>query len=228
MREHYNTYLFDLDGTLTDPQVGITNSILYALARLGITETDRKSLVKFIGPPLLESFRKWYGFSDAEARQAVAVYREYYAERGIYENNMYDGIDGLLSALHARSCRLILATSKATVYAHKILEHFRISQYFDRVVGSNFDLTRAAKVEIIHDILREMSRQDREVCIMIGDHVDDIHGAYENGIDSVAVTYGYGSLKDLSKCRPTYIVHTVQGLASLLIGSCAAHGPVES
>jgi phosphoglycolate phosphatase len=217
LRKHYRTYFFDLDGTLTDPQVGITNSILYALARLGITETDRKSLIKFIGPPLLESFRKWYGFSDAEARQAVAVYREYYAERGIYENTMYDGIDGLLSALHVRSCRLILATSKPTVYAHKILEHFRISQYFDRVVGSNFDLTRAAKVEIIHDILHEMSRQDRGACIMIGDHVDDIHGAYENGIDSVAVTYGYGLERDLVEAGPTHIVHTVQELRALLL-----------
>ena len=228
MREHYNTYLFDLDGTLTDPQVGITNSILHALARLGITETDRKSLVKFIGPPLLESFRRWYDFSDAKARQAVAFYREYYAERGIYENTMYDGIDGLLSDLHAHGCPVILATSKATIYAQKILDHFRISQYFDQVVGSNFDLTRAAKAEIIHDILDEMSRKARRECIMIGDHVDDIRGAHENGIDSVAVTYGYGSVEDLSKCRPTYIMHTVQELVSLLIGSCAAHGPVES
>lgn len=219
MTKLYKTYLFDLDGTLTDPQVGITNSIQYALTRFDINEKDKKGLTKFIGPPLLESFCRWYGFDDKQGRKAVAIYREYYAERGIYENTMYDGIDSLLSELHSRGCVLILATSKATIYAHKILKHFRIANYFDRVVGSNFDLTRTAKSEIIRDILHEIPQQDRAACVMIGDHSDDINGARDNGIDSVAVTYGYGSEKDLAEVMPTYTVHTIQELHTLLLKS---------
>ena len=215
--KHYTTYLFDLDGTLTDPQVGITNSIRYALERFGITESDHKSLVKFIGPPLLESFCKHYGFSESEGRKAVAVYREYYAEQGIYENKIYDGVDDILSELHSRGYRLILATSKATIYARRILEHFDLARYFERVVGSNFDLTRALKAEIIADILEDSPILARENCIMIGDHVDDIRGAGENGIDSAAVTYGYGLEKDLAEARPTYLVHTIQELRTLLL-----------
>ncbi|MDH4211130.1 MAG: HAD hydrolase-like protein [candidate division WOR-3 bacterium] len=219
MTKHYRTFLFDLDGTLTDPQVGITNSIQYALARFGIMERDRKGLIKFIGPPLLESFRKWYGFDDTRGRKAIAFYREYYAEQGIYENTMYEGIDDLLSELHSRGCMIALATSKATIYAQKILEHFGIAQYFDRVEGSNFDLTRAAKFEIIADILAETSARDRDEYLMVGDHVDDIRGARENGIDSVAATYGYGLERDLVEAGPTHIVHTVQELRTLLLKS---------
>jgi len=215
--KQYTTCLFDLDGTLTDPQVGIINSILYALERFGIDESDRKGLVKFIGPPLLESFCKYYGLSELEGRKAVGVYREYYAEQGIYENKIYDGVEEVLSGLHSRGCMLILATSKATIYARRILEHFQIAQYFDRVVGSNFDLTRALKAEIIADILEDSPFLARENCIMIGDHVDDIRGALENGIDSAAVTYGYGLEKDLAEARPTYIVHTIQELRTLLL-----------
>lgn len=217
MKRRYKTFLFDLDGTLTDPQVGIINSILYALKRFGITESDRKGLLKFIGPPLMESFCKYYGFSESDGRKAVAVFREYYAEKGIYENKIYDGVEDMLSGLHSRGYRLVLATSKATVYARRILEHFGIAQYFDRVVGSNFDLTRALKSEIIADILVAAAPPEKGECIMIGDHVDDIRGAQENGIDSVAVTYGYGLERDLVEVKPTYIIHTVQELRTLLL-----------
>jgi phosphoglycolate phosphatase len=223
--KQYKIYLFDLDGTLSDPQVGIINSILYALARFGITEGDRKGLVKFIGPPLLESFCKYYGFSESEGRKAVAVFREYYAEQGIYENKIYDGVDDILSELHSRGFMLILATSKATIYAQRILDHFGIARYFNRVVGSNFDLTRAAKSEIIADILGDATRLAKRDFVMIGDHVDDIRGARENGIDSVAVAYGYGSEEDLIDAGPTYIVHAVRELRTLLLKKRYGVGP---
>jgi len=219
LTKRYETFLFDLDGTLTDPQVGIINSILYALKRFGIAESDPNGLLKFIGPPLLESFCKYYGFSESNGRKAIAVFREYYAEHGIYENRMYEGIDDLLAGLRSRGCTLILATSKATVYARKILDHFKIARYFDSVVGSNFDLTRAAKSEIIEDILRHAPLRGKDEYVMIGDHVDDIRGAWENGIDSIAVTYGYGLERDLLEAGPTYIVHTVQELRNIVMGS---------
>ncbi|UCF71726.1 MAG: HAD hydrolase-like protein [candidate division WOR-3 bacterium] len=214
--KHYTTYLFDLDGTLTDSKPGITNSILYALARLGLKEEDRTRLEKFIGPPLLESFMKYYGLDESRAREAVARYREYYGTRGIYESELYDGISDLLATLDAKGCRLILATSKASIYALRILEHFGIDGYFDSVFGSNFDLTRASKTEIIADILEEISPYSRDFCLMIGDHRDDVMGARENGVDSIAVTYGYGSAQELAELDPTYIAHCVGELSALL------------
>jgi len=215
--KRYTTYLFDLDGTLTDSRAGITNSIQYALAKMGMAETDEASLEKFIGPPLLGSFRKYYGLSDDKAREAVANYREYYADKGIFENKVYDGISDLLSKLDENGCRLILATSKASLYAQKILEHFGLDLYFDSVFGSNFDLTRASKTEIIADIVGGIFQHSKDLCLMIGDHRDDILGAKENGIDSVAVTYGYGSHDELIEVDPTYIVHTVDELRALLL-----------
>jgi phosphoglycolate phosphatase len=216
--KRYEVFLFDLDGTLTDPKAGIVNSILYALDKLGIPETGPKYLEKFIGPPLLESFKKYYGFSDEKARQAVSYYREYFADKGIFENNIYEGIDDILTKLDELGCQLILATSKPTIYAERILEHFRLHQYFDLVVGSNMDLTRTSKVEVIEEVLDSIVLSSKDCCVMIGDREDDIRGAKSSGIDSVAVTYGYGSPGELHDVAPTYTVHTVSELNSLLLG----------
>jgi len=215
--KRYTTYLFDLDGTLTDPKVGITNSILYALDKLGIPERDPRRLEKFIGPPLLDSFKKWYSFSDEKGRQAVGYYREYYVSKGILENRIYDGIDDSLAKLNERGGQLILATSKPTLYAQRILEHFKIRQYFYSVVGSELDLTRTLKTEVVAEILERVVLGPKDLCIMIGDREDDVIGATNNGIDSVAVTYGYGSQDELTEVDPTYIVHTVDELRALLL-----------
>lgn len=216
LARHYSYFLFDLDGTLTDPKIGITNSILYALDKLGVSETDPKLLEKFIGPPLLESFRKWCGLDGSRARRAITHYREYFAKRGIFENQVYDGMATLLAELHTRGYHLVVATSKPTLYAERILEHFNLRQYFDHVVGSNMDLTRAFKNEIIAEVLRVIPTS-RESVIMIGDRADDIMAAKIHMIDSVAVGYGYGSEAELSETKPTYIVYTVGELRSLLL-----------
>lgn len=144
----YEYILFDLDGTLTDSAIGITNSAIYALEKFGIEVNDRSELYRFIGPPLLETF-EYYGFSKEEAKMAVKYYREYYRDKGIFENLVYDGIEDLLKALKDNSKVLIVATSKAEVFAKQILEHFDIAKYFTYIAGGNLDGTRVKKDEVI-------------------------------------------------------------------------------
>jgi phosphoglycolate phosphatase len=217
LTRNYAAFFFDLDGTLTDSARGITNSVRHALTRLGIAETDRDRLTKFIGPPLLESFQRVYGFDEVKARRAVVFYRQYFASRGIFENKVYDGIPVLLKKLDAHGCRLAVATSKPTIYTERILRHFKIRRYFDYVVGSNMDLTRTFKYEIVAELLKLLPVSEKSA-VMIGDRADDIMAARTCMIDSVAVRYGYGSDTELSEAKPTYIVNTVDQLTSLISG----------
>jgi phosphoglycolate phosphatase len=214
--KRYIRHIFDLDGTLIDSRDGVTHSIQYALVRLGITETDRGLFTGFIGPPLLESFRKWYGLDESKARQAVDYYREYFASKGMFENRIYEGIPALIRGLDSSECRLAVATSKPTLYTERILDHFGLRQYFDVVVGSNMDLTRTSKKEIIAEILRVLPNA-KEPAVVIGDRADDIMAARAFDLDSVAVGYGYGSEFELDETEPTYVVRTVSELTSLLL-----------
>lgn len=198
--------LFDLDGTLTDPGVGITNSVMYALKFFGIIEHDREKLYPFIGPPLLDSFMEFYGFDEQKAEQAVARYREYYRETGIYENQVYDGIPELLKKLNAEGKILMVATSKPEPFAKQILTHFDMMQYFAAVAGSDFERTRNTKGEVIAYALELYVRMSgrpmqelKERAVMVGDRSYDIAGAKENGICSVGVLWGYGSREELEK-----------------------------
>ena len=150
----YRKYLFfDLDGTLTDPMQGITRSVQYALRHFGIDEPDLRKLCPFIGPPLADSFRERYGMSDAEAAEAVAKYREYYAPKGIFENDIYPGIPELLAATAAAGCVNVMATSKPTPFAERIAEHFGFARYFRLVSGSTLDGTRTTKSDVIRHAL---------------------------------------------------------------------------
>jgi phosphoglycolate phosphatase len=214
--QHYKAILFDLDGTLTDPQIGITRSVAYALKRFGIFVDDIETLIPFIGPPLPNSFKKYYQFNDNKARQAVVHFRERFAEKGLLENRMYSSVPELLDSLHSVGKKLVLATSKATVFAQRILDHFDIGKYFHFVAGSNYDLTRIEKSEIIEYAMSHVQGYLPEEIVMVGDHVDDILGAYKNRIDSIAVFYGYGKRLDLERARPTHSVCSVEELKILL------------
>ena len=174
--------LFDLDGTITDPAMGITNSVMYALKKFGIEVPERSELYKFIGPPLAESFEKYYGFSDGQ--KAVEAYREYFAPKGIFENEVYEGIEELLSTLKNRGYNIYLATSKPEIYAKQILEHFKIDKYFSDAVGSELNGDRVEKGEVIAYLLKKHNITEG---IMIGDRCFDIIGAKENGLKSVGV-----------------------------------------
>ncbi|MFN8713383.1 MAG: HAD family hydrolase [Bacteroidota bacterium] len=201
-----NSVLFDLDGTLTDPKVGIVNSILFALDQLMIVENNVQELDAFIGPPLRDSFAGRYNLSHERADLAVQYYREYYAERGIFENNIYDGVHELLEYLTGNNFRLFVATSKPTVFAQKVLEHFELTNYFSGIAGSNLDNTRSDKTEIIAHVLSEYKLEVSN-SVMIGDRKFDIIGAQNNSMQSIAVTYGYGTIEEINNSRPDFIVN---------------------
>lgn len=214
----YTTILFDLDGTLTDPKPGITRSVQYALERLGIHVDDPERLTPFIGPPLIESFTRYYQLDAATAQEALGYYRDYFAETGIFENAVYPGIEELLTLLAAQGRTLAVATSKPTVYAERIIEHFHLSGYLTLIAGSNLDGTRTAKGEVIAYALDTLPPLTRSSCVMVGDRMHDIVGARENAVRSIAVGYGYGSQEELRAAEPTHLVQSVAELGRLLDG----------
>ena len=216
--------LFDLDGTLTDPGVGITNSVMYALEKYGITVSDKSELYKFIGPPLMQSFEKYYGFDQNKAERAVALYREYFQDRGIFENAIYDGIQQLLDALKAQGKVIGLATSKPEIYAKQILEHFGLDGYFDFISGSMLNGERTDKGEVIAwaiQLLGEKQRYTLEEMVMIGDREHDVIGARKNGLASIGVLFGYGSREELTGAGADAVVSSVCELAEMLTGEPA-------
>lgn len=214
--KNYTAVLFDLDGTLTDSQVGITKSVQYALAKFGIEERNLNKLVPFIGPPLTDSFQKIYGLDVTQAYQAREYYREYFAVKGIYENRVYPGIPALLGNLSRQGKRLFVATSKPTLYAEEIVRHFGLAPFIKLVVGSNMDGTRTDKQEIIEFIAAELAGTDKSQIVMVGDRKFDVIGARKAGIDCVAVAYGYGTREELAGESPTYLAETIEDLACIL------------
>lgn len=212
----YKTVLFDLDGTLTDPGLGITNSIMYALEKFHIKVEDRTSLYKFIGPPLRESYAKYYHFSDEEITRAVAYYREYFSVKGIYENVLYDGIAKLLEQIKDSGRQVVLATSKPEEFAAEILRYFHIDQYFDFIAAATMDGTRNSKSAVIAHALKSCEITDLASTVMIGDREYDINGAKAAGIDSIGVLYGYGSREELQSAGATYIAEHVSDIMSLI------------
>lgn len=209
----YETVLFDLDGTLTDPFEGITNSIIYALKKFEIEEEDRQSLKDFIGPPLVNSFMNYYGFDRDKAEKAVEYYREYFAEKGIYENAVYEGIPSALSALRANGKKLIVATSKPEVFAIKILEHFDLMRYFDHIVGATLDSTRVEKADIIS---YAVEKYEISSAIMVGDRKHDVLGAKANGLPCIGVLYGYGSRRELTSAGADFLADSPRHILQIL------------
>lgn len=213
----YQTILFDLDGTLTDPGEGITNAVAYALHKYGIEVTDRTTLYPFIGPPLKESFEGFYGFSPEQAEQAVAYYREHFRDIGIFENVVYDGAEELLAAVKAAGKKIILATSKPEEFARRILEHFGLTGYFDGVYGSCLDGTRRHKDEVIAHALADSGITDLSGVVMVGDREQDVLGAAKNNLPTIGVLYGYGSREELTTAGATHIVESVEELKQYLL-----------
>jgi phosphoglycolate phosphatase len=204
--------LLDLDGTLTDSKVGITRSVQYALHRAGVDVADLETLTPYIGPPLQDSFVALAGFSETDAIRAVASYREYFAQTGIFENAVYPGIPECLEALQAQGWRLAVATSKPTVFAERILDHFSLLTHFQAVVGAGLDGGRRHKHEVIAAVLSDLGVAADERCIMVGDREHDVIGAKTVGLPSVGVTWGYGSVQELSEAGADVLVHAVADL----------------
>ncbi|MDE6639185.1 MAG: HAD hydrolase-like protein [Acetatifactor sp.] len=215
-----NYLLFDLDGTLTDPKVGICTCVQYALASFGIDEPDIDKLTPFIGPPLKDSFMQFYNMNDQQAESAVAKYRERFQDTGLFENELYDGIPKMLEALNSKGMYLAVASSKPTVFVERILEHFHIKKYFKVIVGSELDGTRVNKDEVVAEALRQLfgdNPVEKEKVYMIGDRRFDVEGARAIGVESVGVTYGYGDMEELREAKADYIVRSVEELQSFLL-----------
>lgn len=213
----YDVILFDLDGTLTDSSPGIMNSIVYALKKYNISVKNTDDLRKFLGPPLHESFRDFYGFDDEKSMEAVGFYREYFSTKGLLENEVYSGIREMLENLNDNGKRLILATSKPQPFTDRIMEHFDLAKHFEFIAGSNMDGTRSKKAEVIAYALESCGITDKADVVMVGDREHDIIGATTVGIDSIGVEYGYGDYDELSDAGATYIVKTVEGLKDIFI-----------
>lgn len=213
----YQTILFDLDGTLTDPKEGITKSVEYALNYFGISVANRDELCPFIGPPLKDAFMEFYGFDAKQAALAITKYRERFSATGIFENKLYDGMLELLSALKAAGKTIVLATSKPVVFAQRILDYFALTPYFDFVTGAEFDGTRSKKGEVIAYALTQFPGVPKSQVLMVGDRKQDVIGALENGIDSLGVLYGFGDEAELKTAGATYLSKTVSDVKDFIL-----------
>ena len=207
---------FDLDGTLTDPGIGITNSVMYALKKFGIETKDRTELFRFIGPPLIPSFMKYYGFDLEKARASVRIYREYFEEKGMFENAVYPGIPELLKGLKKDGFKLYVATSKPEQYSIKILEHFGLAGYFEMIGGADMNETRVHKGDVIRYVYESCGLTDPSEIIMVGDRENDMNGARQNHMEAIGVLYGYGSRKELEEAGACRIAETVEELSKVL------------
>src|ERR1700722_19006456 len=201
---------FDLDGTLTNPKPGITRSIQYALRKLDCEAPSEDDLTWCIGPPLHASLKKLLG-TDALADQALSLYRERFAEIGLFENEIYPGIEDTLSVLAEQGRRLFVATSKPVIYADRIIDHFKLRAYFECVFGSELDGARSDKTELLAYALK-VAHVDPVRSIMIGDRSHDMIGARNNGMTAVGVLYGYGSKEELLTAGAHHLSATPQGL----------------
>ena len=213
----YTEIFFDLDGTLTDPYEGITKSVKHSLTYFGIDVADRNELKCFIGPPLWESYMKYYGFTKEDADEAVKRYREYFSVTGLFENEVYWGIPSLLQELKNAGLRLTVATSKPAVFSQKILDKFDLSKYFDFLSGSELDGTRVNKADVIEYAIGNLGITDRSSILMIGDRLHDIEGAHKCGVDACGVLWGYGDRQEHTKCGADYIAENLDELKAVIL-----------
>lgn len=227
----YKYLLFDLDGTLTDPKEGITTSVQYALRSFGMDEPDLDKLTPFIGPPLRESFMRFYGFGEEQAGEAVEKYREWFRPKGIFQNSIYPGIKEMLEMLEKSGKVLAVASSKPQVFVEQVLQHFDIYRYFRVIVGSELDGRRDAKEEVVAEALRQLEEagwgkkeESGETCcgeegaaVMIGDRKFDVAGGKEHGLVTVGVTFGYAEEGELEAAGVDFLVDTVEELGRLLM-----------
>lgn len=206
--------LIDLDGTLTDPKVGITTSARYGLNKVGYVVPEDDNIDWIIGPPLKASFAKILNVAvdDDLAEQALLGYRERFSVTGLFENFVFPEVEATLAVLQQQGFRLFLATAKPIIYARQIMQHFKLDQYFTELYGSELNGDRTNKGDLIAYILEQQQLNITE-CLMVGDREHDILGARRHGIETIAVEYGYGSTQELDQAQP---MARIQNFAQLL------------
>ena len=214
----YNYILFDLDGTITESGPGIIHSVSYALKKMGLNAQPDEVLQKFIGPPLVYSFVHFGGVASEKTGEAIAFYREYYTQKGIKENSLYQGVEEAFQKLKAKGKTLAVATSKPELFAREILADFHLTDYFDVICGATMDEKRVSKGEIIAVALKELGIDEKKKSqvIMVGDREHDILGAKENGLDSIGVLYGYGSREELEAAGADRIVAKAEDIIEVV------------
>lgn len=215
---HFTHILFDLDGTLTDPRLGIGNSLKYALRQMHIDGYSDEILEKFVGPPLQHGFKTLFGLNERHTNLAVEHFRTYFGTKGMYENEPYQGIKELLEELHLSGKRVYVVTSKLEKFAKIIVQHFGFDKYIDDLQGAEATGEHSGKGQLITELLERNRIPKSSSVVMIGDTHYDLVGAKENNISSIAVTYGFGSLETLTDNNPDYLAESVEELAELLLG----------
>ena len=217
--------MFDLDGTLTESGPGILNGVKYALAHLGIREEEEQNLLRFIGPPLTDSFMRFYGMGKEEADRALYAYREYYDTKGVYENAPYPGIPKMLRELSGRNYHMAIASSKPENMVRVVLDHFSMSEYFPVCVCGEDEGPLYTKSGVIAETIRRLALRDglpedeiRRRAMMIGDRKHDIEGAKNNGLFSVGVRWGYAPEGELEEAGADRIAETPEDLCDCITG----------
>ncbi len=217
MKSVFKYNLFDLDGTLTDPALGITGSVMYALQRSGLPVPPREELYRYIGPPLVFSFKEYAGMDDEAAVRALGYYRERFTAGGLFENEIYPGIAEMLEKLKEGGGKVILATGKPEEFASVILEHFGILKFFDFVAGNTLDEKRPEKRDVFRHIIARFPDIGPENTVMVGDRCYDVLAAKEFAVHSVGVLYGFGTREELEAAGADMIAESVKQLREFLI-----------
>ena len=207
--------LFDVDGTLTDPFLGITRSVAYSLKSFGIEVDDLETLKPFIGPPLDVSFREYYHMDEAQSWEAVEKYREYFSKKGLFENKVYEGMEDFLQSLLNMDMKLYVCTSKPEVFAKEILDHFSLTPYFTGIYGATLDGSLKNKGDVIAHCIKQEQLNIQD-CMMVGDRQHDIVGAHQNQIPCIGVLYGYGSLEEFQEYHCDYIAKDLIELKKII------------
>lgn len=208
----YKYLLWDLDGTIVNTFEGITRSFAYALGYFNIHVTDLNELRPVIGPPLLDAFMSLYGFSEEQATEGVVRYRERYVNHFLEESELYDGIKETLRALSEEGFKNVLATAKPEHFAHSLLDHYGLSDYFAFITGATMDKSRNSKIKVLQHIIDTLKIDDVSEAVMIGDREFDLCGAANFGIDAIGVLYGFGSREELSNSPHIYLAKDAKDL----------------
>ncbi|WP_019771163.1 HAD family hydrolase [Streptococcus sobrinus] len=214
---NYQTIIFDLDGTLTDSQTGIINSLTYAFKQMGLPLPAQSQLKKFIGPPLSQSFQDFCGLNDIETQKTISYYRQYFADKGWKENQLLPGARELLAKLKQAGKILLVASSKPEVFVKQILDHFEIDSYFTVIAGASLDDSRSQKSAVIAHALKTAKIEELKGCVMVGDRKHDVEGAKVQGLPTIGLLLGFGSRQELEESGAIAIAENFQDLEKILL-----------
>ena len=222
MNAPYSCILFDLDGTITDSAPGITSSLAWMFKQLSLPIPSPTELLRYVGPPMLDSMRELAGFGAEQGRHALEIYRAHYLRTGLFDSTVYDGIEPVLAAIHDSGIPFSLATSKPETPATIILEHYDLSKYFTIITGASDDEVRSSKADVVAEALARLTALGADISnpIMVGDREHDVQGAAENAVPTIFVNWGYGSVEE--QVGTVAVAHHPSDLIELLFGSRAA------